>query len=225
MAGNGAAVDWADIDTCVLDMDGTLLDLHFDDQVWNHHLPRRYAERSGLDQASAHAYVSRTLQARHGTLTWYCMEHWSRVFGLDMNAIERDLADLIRVRPGTVAFLEHLRERGLKVVLATNAHPSSLTHKLQVTGIDAHFDALISSHEFGHAKEEQPFWHALSERIDLNPERTLFVDDNERVLDAAREFGVRYLFGVAQPNSRREAKTFPDYHALACFSELGAAPG
>ena len=37
---------WRDIDTVFLDMDGTLLDLHFDIHFWQTHVPRRYAEHT-----------------------------------------------------------------------------------------------------------------------------------------------------------------------------------
>lgn len=46
-------IDWSAIDTVLLDMDGTLLDLHFDNHFWQHHLPLRFAERHGLDPRRA----------------------------------------------------------------------------------------------------------------------------------------------------------------------------
>ncbi len=48
-------VDWSQVDTVLLDMDGTLLDLHFDNRFWNEHLPRCYAQARGLDEAAARA--------------------------------------------------------------------------------------------------------------------------------------------------------------------------
>ena len=41
-------LDWSRIDTVLLDMDGTLLDLNFDNYFWQKHLPLRYAEARGL---------------------------------------------------------------------------------------------------------------------------------------------------------------------------------
>ena len=40
-----------DIDTVLLDMDGTLLDLHYDNHFWLEHLPQRYAELHGISRA------------------------------------------------------------------------------------------------------------------------------------------------------------------------------
>ena len=46
-------IDWSSLDTVFLDMDGTLLDLHFDNHFWLEHLPRRYAEQFDLTPEDA----------------------------------------------------------------------------------------------------------------------------------------------------------------------------
>ena len=52
-----ALVPWESIETVLLDMDGTLLDLHFDNYFWKEHLPLRYAELTGLEPTSAKEYI------------------------------------------------------------------------------------------------------------------------------------------------------------------------
>ncbi|MGR8921211.1 MAG: GMP/IMP nucleotidase [Gammaproteobacteria bacterium] len=217
-------VDWSLIDTCVLDMDGTLLDLNFDQQVWHENLPLHVARRTELDHASAVAHVRATLMEAHGTLDWYCLEHWSRVFGVDMASVEGELEHLIAMRSDAEHFLDFARARGLRLMLATNAHPHSLARKLEITGIDAWFDEIVSAHEIGHAKEHAGFWRAFAARVGLEPRTTLFIDDNHAVLEAARRFGVRYVFGIAYPSSRGERISHDDFHCLEHFDEvIGAA--
>ena len=41
-------IDWSQIDTVLLDMDGTLLDLRFDNHFWLELVPRRFAEMHGI---------------------------------------------------------------------------------------------------------------------------------------------------------------------------------
>ncbi len=207
-------------DTCVLDMDGTLLDLYFDSQVWNECLPRHYGQRSGLSESAAREHVEQVLTRQRGTLTWYCFEHWSRVFRLELTQIEYELRHLITVRPGVTEFLEALQARGIRAVLATNAHPKSLLRKLEITGIGRYFDAIVSSHEFGYAKEHQKFWSGFAERYRIGLERTLFIDDNLAVLLAAQRFGIRDLYGIALPNSRGERLNHEGFECLENFSDL-----
>ncbi|WP_342768354.1 hypothetical protein [Kushneria sinocarnis] len=70
-------IDWRHIDTVLLDMDGTLLDLHFDTHFWLEHLPRRYCEIHRLETSHGHALVERIL-AERGTLDWYSLRYWQR---------------------------------------------------------------------------------------------------------------------------------------------------
>lgn len=64
---------WSAIDTVLLDMDGTLLDLHFDNHFWLEHLPQRYAERNGLSRTEADAVLEPLFREHAGQLNWYCL--------------------------------------------------------------------------------------------------------------------------------------------------------
>lgn len=214
------AFDWPDIECIVLDMDGTLLDLNFDNRVWNDRLPRSYAAVSRLDYASAYRCIRQTLDDARGTLAFYCLDHWSRVFGIDLHDIEGELARFIRIRPGVDAFLADARARGLHLVLATNAHPQSLARKLARTRIGDAFDVVVSAHDFGHPKEHDQFWQRLSASTGVKPQTALFIDDNPAVLDAARRRGIRHLFGIAHPDSHGPRVRLADYHCLESFKEL-----
>ncbi len=204
----------------VLDMDGTLLDLHFDDRVWNHRLPQLVAARRGCTLETARDHVATSIAQARGTLDWYCLDYWGALFDVSIHAIERELAELIRPRPGTLDFLQHLDARGIRAVLATNAHPRSLAHKLERTGIARWFDAIRSAHPYGHPKEHDAFWTALAGDLGLDPATSLFVDDNLAVLDAARRFGIAELYGVHRPSSRGEWRNYADYPAVDSLAEL-----
>ncbi|MBU6191468.1 MAG: HAD-IA family hydrolase [Betaproteobacteria bacterium] len=204
----------------IVDMDGTLLDLHFDDQVWNHALPRRIAARTGMPQDVARAHVAQTIAREQGSLRWYCLDHWSEVFATPLHEIETEQASLIRMRPGTARFLAHLRERSIPLILATNAHPRSLRLKLERTGMAPFFSTLRSSHDYGSPKEQAAFWDALQSETGFEPEHTLFVDDNLAVLRAARDWGIAEAYGVLQPSSSGARREFPDFPAVDALDEL-----
>lgn len=213
-------IDWSSIRQVFLDMDGTLLDLHFDNHFWLEHLPLRFAEQRGVDPALAKTELYGRFAAVRGQLQWYCLDYWSRELGVDIVALKREVAHLIDVRAHVREFLDALRESRLRVVLLTNAHDASLRLKLEYTGIEGHFDRLISSHGLGEAKESAAFWPRLQVMEPFDPARTLLIDDNLDVLRAARRYGLAHLLAVRHPDSRRGPKDTEEFEAVDDFREI-----
>jgi putative hydrolase of the HAD superfamily len=192
---------WSEVATVCLDMDGTVLDLRFDNLFWLEALPRRWGEARGLDERTSLAQLKPRFDAKRGTLDWYCIDHWSEELEFDVAALKMEMRGHIRYLPGAVDFLDRLRSLGKRVLLTTNAHPISLGIKNGQAGLERHFDELVSSHEFGVPKESPDFWARLADGHGVVPATTLFVDDSLAVLTAARAAGVRWLYQVLQPDS------------------------
>jgi len=193
--------DWERIETVCLDMDGTVLDLRFDNLFWLEVLPSRWAQQRGLGLPEAIERLKPRFDAKRGTLDWYCVEHWSEVLDFDVAALKSELREEIRYLPGAEVFLERVRALGKRVLLTTNAHPISLAIKNVQTGLARHFEALVSSHHFGVAKESAQFWQHLAAGHRVDPAATLFVDDSAAVVHAARAAGVGWIYQVLQPDS------------------------
>lgn len=198
-------LDWQEIETVLLDMDGTLIDLHFDNYFWQHLVPERWGQPRGMSSAEALRELEPRFAAVAGTLEWYCLDYWRQNLGLDIMALKREIAHKIRWRPDVKPFLHALRQSGRPLYLFTNAHPASLALKLEKTGLDSYLDGLYSTHHFGYSKEHPDCWHALQHQLGFNPARTLFVDDSLRILEAARHFGIGHLLGIRNPDSQRPA--------------------
>lgn len=212
--------DWSRIRTVLLDMDGTLLDLHFDNHFWLEHVPLRYAERHGLAPEQARAELMPRFRSMEGTLQWYCLDHWSRELDLDIVALKREVAHLIRVLPQVEMFLQGVRAAGKRLVLVTNAHFDALALKMEHTGLQTWFDRIVSSHEFGSPKETPAFWHSLQEIEPFEAETTLFADDSLPVLRAARAYGIRHLVAMRQPDSKRPAREINEFTSVQTLGEL-----
>ena len=212
--------DWQQIDSVLLDMDGTLLDLNFDNHFWQQHVPLRYAEARGLSQEAAGEELQARYHARAGTLDWYSVDYWETELELDIMCLKEEVAHLIAVHPHVVDFLAAIRTAGRRVTLVTNAHHKSLTLKMARTGLRDYFDELITSHEIGLPKEDPAFWERLRRRIPYDPARTLLVDDSLPVLDSARTYGIAVLIAVRRPDTRRPPKDTGAYLSIGDFSEL-----
>jgi HAD superfamily hydrolase (TIGR01509 family) len=219
---NTNLIDWSKIDTVLLDMDGTLLYLRFDNWFWQELIPGRYAAANGLSPHEASELLKPKFRATRGTMEWYCIEYWSRELGLDIELIKREHAARQQVGylPGAEDFLLKLKESGKRRVLVTNSHPTTLAIKNEQVGLTAHFDACYSTHPFKVPKENAAFWPRLRAAEPFDSKRTLFVDDSLSVLDAAHAFGIGWLRAVRRPDSGRPAQDTGDYVAVDRVAEL-----
>ncbi len=209
-----AEVRWTAIETVFLDMDGTLLDLAFDEWFWRELIPRRYALRHGLAEPESKALLEPKFRAVAGTMDWYCVDHWSRELDLDVRAINRDVAAQIRYLPGAEEFLARLRALGKRLVLVTNAHPDTLAIKDERLALSRFFDAVYSSHPFEAPKEHPAFWTRLGRAEPFAASATLLVDDSLAVLHSARRFGLGCLRAVRLPDTRRGPVDTGDFAAV-----------
>ena len=212
--------DWSLIDTVLLDMDGTLLDLSFDNHFWLDLVPRHYAMLNGLGIVEAKARLKPKFRAAEGTLDWYSVEHWSRELGFDVMAIKHDARERVCFQPGAEQFLDRLTALGKRRVLLTNAYPRALAIKDAQVGLTGRFDALYSTHPFKLPKEHLQFWPRFHAREPFDPTRTLVADDSLPVLRAAHAFGVRWLRAILRPDSTQPARVVAEFAGVDYVAEL-----
>jgi len=212
--------DWSRIDTVLLDMDGTLLDKHFDDYFWESYVPEIYAKKHGIGKEEARKKLLATYKKMEGTLEWTDLDYWSRELGLDIPALKMQVDHLIQVHPYVIDFLQYCRTIAKKVHLVTNAHDKTLAIKMRRTEIGDYFDRIVCASEVGIAKEETVFWQRLEKMLGFDRQRTLLADDNENVLHAARRYGMAVLLFVARPSSRSPVKYSNAFPSILYFNEL-----
>ncbi len=213
-------LDWSRIDTVLLDMDGTLLDLHFDNHFWLELVPEHYAAQHAISVAAAKEELYARFGRMAGRLEWYCLDFWGRELAIDIMALKREIAHLISLRPYAAEFLHSLRDAGKQVIMITNAHRDSLSLKMEKLQLEPYFDRLISSHDYGYPKEHPAFWQALEQDIALDKTRALFVDDSLPILRAGRLYGIAELLAIHAPDSRQGPKDTEEFRAIEHFSQL-----
>lgn len=215
-----SSINWDALDTVLLDLDGTLLDLHYDNYFWLEYIPRRWAEEKGRSEEECRQHLHLTYDEIRGTLDWYCLDYWSDRLQLDIVALKKEVLEKVALRPDAERFLNFLRSSDKEVILVTNGHRDGLRIKLDATGIEHQFDQIVSSHDFRTPKEQQAFWQQLQQKHPFDLKRTLFVDDNESVLQSAKQYGISELLQILQPDMQRPSYPAKDFPAIEHFSEI-----
>ncbi|MGD8782978.1 MAG: GMP/IMP nucleotidase [Thioalkalispiraceae bacterium] len=213
-------VDWQQIDTVLLDMDGTLLDLYFDNYFWREHVPQRYAEKHQLSIDDAKRTLYPIFRNKEGTMDWYCVDFWTRTLELDIAQLKAEIDHLIAIHPYVIEFLDRLREHDKQVALVTNAHQKSLMLKMERTALHSHIDTIICSHDFGMPKENPDFWEKLQNKITYDNSRTLLIDDSLSVLRSAQIYGIANLLAVYHPDSKDERRNVEEFEAIEDFDQI-----
>lgn len=220
-AGNqGNGFDWDRVDDVLLDVDGTLLDRHFDNFFFEEELPRRYAAKHGLMVEEACNRLLAMYRAVEGELDWTDLDYWTRVLGIDVVALTKEFDHLIALHPDSVDFLRHLRARGKRIYLLTSAHAAGVEIKVARTGVDRYVDRIINAFEVGYLKMRPEFWPHCQRLIGFEPSRSLYIDDDEACLAAAQKFGVGFLYHRSKSSSRLPPQPSSRYESIESFHAL-----
>jgi len=213
-------LDWSTINSIFLDMDGTLLDLHFDNYFWQEHVPLRFAQINEIDIEQAKQELFPRFRKAEGTMEWYCVDYWSNELGLDIALLKEEVDHLIAIHPHVTDFLDRARQSNKRVVLVTNAHGKSLSLKMNRTQLGGHFDQLICAHDLGLPKENPDFWGLLQATEPFEPASTLLVDDSLPVLRSAEQYGIKHLCAIYKPDSKAPVRDILEFPAIHSFNEI-----
>lgn len=213
-------INWRDIDTVLLDMDGTLLDRHFDDHFWLEHVPKRYSAKYGTSLETSKEKLYAMFRSQENSLNWTDLDYWSEQLGLDIPLLKHEVDHLIAVHPDVIEFLEFLRKEAKEIHLVTNAHGKTLSLKMKKTRLGSYFDTIVSAHDLGLPKEDVAFWGELQKVITYDPSRTMLGEDSETNLHTADQYGIKHLIYISAPNSKLAPVPSLHFRSVNTFREL-----
>ena len=217
---NNIGLDWNQIDTILLDLDGTILDLNFDLEFWLEYVPKVYSKKNNINFQTAKEIILSKINSQEGRLAWYCLDYWEKQLELDIMKLKTDISHLIQVHDHALTFLQRAKDNNKRIYLVTNAHRKGIKLKMKMSRIEGFFDEIISSHDFGVPKQQQQFWKELDKKIDFNKERSIFFDDSLDVLEAAAKFNIKNVIAISKPSTKIAKKNVPGYRNIENFCEV-----
>jgi putative hydrolase of the HAD superfamily len=213
-------LDWDQIADVLLDMDGTLLDRHFDNFFFEEELPRRYAAMHRLSFETSRERLMAMYRSVEGELAWTDLDYWSGRVGIDVVAMHGELQHLIGFLPGAEHFLKAVRARGKRIIVVTNAHHTGVAVKSAKTGLDGYVDRIVDAFEVGYLKMRPEYWPACRKLVGFDPRHSLYVDDDESCLIAAKEYGIAEVIHSAKSSSQLPPVPSPTFASIDHLSLL-----
>jgi len=94
---------------------------------------------------------------------------------------------------GVYELLVELKDRGLKLALATNAYRNSTLESLSHLGILDMFDSIVCSDDVVDAKPYPDMLLKILKELNVTRSEAIFVGDGERDEEASKRAGIEYL--------------------------------
>ncbi len=155
-----------------------------------------------------------------GELAWTDLHYWTKRVGIDVVAMHQELDHMIGFLPGAEAFLSELRAKGKRITVLTNAHHAGVVVKSAKTGLGRYVDRIVDAFEVGYLKMRPEYWPTCKRLVGFNPARSLYVDDDESCLGAAKQFGIAGIVHSAKSSSQLPPAHSTRFASIEQLSQL-----
>jgi len=187
-------MDLKRLENILIDMDGVLLDTAYDNHFWQEHIPTRYAELKSMNIDQAIKITHSLFHYKKGYKDRYDLDYWSNMLGLDIEQekLSANMIDKIKLKKGAIDFLEkYHKEKNL--FLVTNAHRKTLNIKMKKFPLIKYFKKIICSHELKYVKEEIPFWFILRNKLGVDYDKSVLIEDTIDNVKSAYHAGLKSI--------------------------------
>ena len=188
-------MDLKEIDNMLIDMDGVLLDTAYDNYFWQKHIPEIYARKNSYDTEQSIKITHALFNMKKRTKDWYDLNYWSNMLDIDVEKekLSEEMIDKIKLKQDIIPTLEYLKNE-CKLYLVTNAHRKTLDIKLKKFPLQEYFVEIICSHELGFIKEDIQFWFLLRNKINVDFERSILIEDTLDNIKAASHANLKSIY-------------------------------
>ena len=187
----------------IWDFDGTLVDSM---GVW-HRIDDEFLGRRGFPADETYKQAVKTMKyetAAHYTIKRYGLSETPEEVMAEWDSMAlHEYRYNIKCKPGAAEFLQNLKQRGIKIALATVSHRALLEAVLKGNGIFELFDALTDVTQVNRGKEEPDLYLFAAAQLGLEPQECMVFEDVLLGIDSAKRGGF-YTCGVKDHSSKTE---------------------
>ena len=204
----------------LIDLDGVILNLEYDNFFWQEHMPQVYAKIHKVSFTQAQSITRQIFNYKRKTMDWYDIDYWSNMLAIDIKKEKERNMEKIKLLKGAEDFLKNLSKNNKNLFLITNAHKKTLNVKMKKYDIRKYFKSIICSHELNYIKEEIQFWHILKNKLQISFEDSVLIEDTLDNLIAAQSAGLKNLVYISKKTS---LSRIIDPLTTEYFSDLSSA--
>ena len=190
-----------DVSNILLDIDGVLLDQNFDNLFWMEWVPEAVASSHDISLNAAKEDIYKTSKELYGTLPWYELKFWEDKYKVDLLAIADKNKSYAMFIDGAEEALKFISSLDKNIFFLTNCDSRLLKIKSSQVPLLNYADGWISSVDIGVVKENQKFWKIAQEKLNIQPSKCIFFDDNINIVNSAARYGIKKTVHVTEPTN------------------------
>ena len=140
-----------------------------------------------------------------------------------MNNLDRHIkAYGVELKPGVKDILQYLKDKEIKIGLATSTIKERAVNYLVSHDIDKYFDKLIFGNMVEHGKPAPDIYLKACEELGVSPEETVAVEDSINGIKSAGTAGLYPVMVVdlIQPNEEIKLYVKKVYDNITCLKEI-----
>ena len=190
-----------DVSNILLDIDGVLLDQNFDNLFWMEWVPEAVASSHDISLNAAKEDIYKTSKELYGTLPWYELKFWEDKYKVDLLSIADKNKSYAMFIDGAEEALKFISSLDKNIFFLTNCDSRLLKIKSSQVPLLNYADGWISSVDIGVVKEDQKFWKIALEKLNIQPSKSIFFDDNINIVNSAARYGIKKTVHVTEPTN------------------------
>ena len=164
-------------------------------------LPEAVAHNKGISLNDAKKDIYKTSKELYGTLPWYELRFWEDRYETNLIAIAEKNKSYAMFVDGAHEALQFITSLDKKVFFLTNCDSRLLKVKSSQVPLLNFAHSWISSVDIGVVKEDQKFWKIALEKLNIQPSKSIFFDDNINIVNAATKYGIKKSVHVTEPTN------------------------
>ena len=198
------ALSFAGIKAVIFDMDGTMIaNMQYHDAAWVEFLKRHGIEMSKEERQKK--ISSRRNDEIFGTLFGEETPYETRkAYAEEKEQIYRELyKDYIKEISGLTDLIKKLRDKGLKLAVATTAPWKNRDFGLEELGLTDAFDVIVGNEDVTKGKPDPQIYLEVCRRLSIDPHSCLVFEDSPVGVRAGKNAGMRVI-GIMTSHSASE---------------------
>ena len=179
----------------IFDMDGTLIDsLIFWDYYWRE-LGKKYKGDENFRPSPEDDRAVRTMVTKEASA--FIKEKYNFTQSVDelytfvMDLIKHFYRDIVKEKLGATPLLKYLKDKGVKICLATATDMENVVIAIKSCGLEEYFDVVLSCADIGKGKDQPDIYINAIKELNMTKDDVCIFEDSFVALETAKKLGVQ----------------------------------